>query len=113
MGLQLLFVAGIGWDIVQDVRGTTMMLMFIVEEATQTAMMGEYIAMKEGLNSEAMQLNIWIRTYLSGQLWNLCDSNWSLVAYPLNNAYGLFAQATNKTLDIYTAVVKKRLQEGT
>lgn len=107
-----LFILSIGWDIIEDVRGSTMMLMFIMEESIQTAMMGEYIAVKEDMRSEAMNLNVWIRQYLTDQLWNLCDSNWSLVAYPLNNAYGLFALATRKTLDIYTALILKRIQEG-
>lgn len=112
MGFEMLFVAGIGWDIIEDVRGSTMMLMFIMEESIQTAMMGEYIAVKEDMRSEAMNLNVWIRQYLTGQLWALCDSNWSLVAYPLNNAYGLFALATNKTLDIYTALIHNRITGG-
>ncbi len=106
------FLLDIAWDLVEDARGTTMMLMFIMEEATQAAMMGEYLAVKEELNSEAMQLNVWIRQWLTGQLLAFTDSNWSLAGYPLNNAYYLFAQATNKTLDIYTAVVHKRLLES-
>jgi len=112
MSVAPLFVLSIGWDIVEDVRGTTAMLMFIMEEACQTAMMGEWIAVKEDLRSEAMNLNIWIRTYLSGQLYDLADSNWSLAAYPLNNAYALFAQSIDKTLDIYTEVIRKRLTGG-
>lgn len=106
------FLLSIGWDLVEDARGTTAMLLFIMEEASQTAMMGEYIAVKEELNAEAMHLNIWIRTYLSGQLLAFSESNWSLAAYPLNKAYALFAEATNKTLDIYTQVIRKRLTGG-
>ena len=41
MAVAPLFVLSIGWDIVEDVRGTTAMLLFIMEEACQTAMMGE------------------------------------------------------------------------
>jgi hypothetical protein len=112
MSVSPLFILGIGWDIVEDVRGTVAMLMFIMEEASQTAMMGEWIAVKEDLRSEAMNLNLWIRQYLTGQLYALADSNWSLAAYPLNNAYGLFALACNKTLDIYTEVIRKRITGG-
>lgn len=111
MSLSPLFLLNIGWDIVEDARGTTAMLLFILEESTQTAMMGEYLAVKEELWSDAMNLNIWIRQYLAGQLLAFADSNWSMAAYPLNNAYYLFAQSTLKTLDIYTAVVHKHLIE--
>ena len=104
-----LFVLGIGWDIVQDVRGTVAMCMFIMEEATQTAMMGEWIAIKEEMNEEAIDLNLWISQYLATQLLQLTDSPWSNAAYPLNLAYGLFASATFKTLEIYTALIKKRM----
>ena len=104
-----LFVAGIAWDIVQDVRGTVAMCMFILEEATQTAMMGEWIAIKEELNEEAIGLNLWISQYLAQQLLDLSGSAFANAAYPLNLAYGMFASATFKTLEIYTALIKKRL----
>jgi hypothetical protein len=112
MAVPLMFLLDIGWDVVEDARGTTAMLLFILEESCQTAMMGEYLAVKEELWADAMHLNLWIRQYLSGQLLAFADSAWSAAAYPLNNAYYLFAASTNKTLDIYTATVHKHLLAG-
>jgi len=104
------FFAGIAWDIVQDVRGTVAMCMFIMEEATQTAMMGEWIAIKEQLWHEAIDLNLWISQYLAGELLALSDSWAANAAFPMNKAYSMFASATFKTLEIYTKVYQKHTQ---
>lgn len=109
--LPALFVATIAWDIIQDIRGTVAMMMFILEESIQTAMMAEWIATKEGLLSEALDLNSWIRTYLSNQELKLSESAFANAAYPLNHAYSLFAQATNQSLDIYKEVLQRKLAE--
>jgi hypothetical protein len=107
-----LFVAGIGWDIVEDVRGTVAMCMFIMEEATQTAMMGEWIAVKENMVKEAIDLDLWISQYLATQGLDMASTWAANAAYPLNLAYQMFFSATLKTLDIYTQLLFKKMHEG-
>ncbi len=103
------FAAGIAWDIVQDVRGTVAMCMFIMEEACQTAMMGEWIAIKAELWHEAIDLNLWISQYLAGEGLALSDSAFANAAYPLNKAYVMFFSATLNTLEIYTALYRQHV----
>jgi len=104
-----MFVAGIAWDIVEDIRGTVAMCMFIMEEATQTAMMGEWIAIKSELWHEAIDLNLWISQYLAQEGLDLSSGAFANAAYPMNKAYQMFFSATLKTLEIYTALYKKHL----
>lgn len=107
-----LFVAGIAWDVVEDIRGTVAMCMFILEEAAQTAMMGEWVAMKEEMWEEAIDLNMWISQYLASQGLELSDSPYANAAYPMNKAYVMFFSAIYKTLSIYTSVVRKHITGG-
>lgn len=85
------------------------MCMFIMEEACQTAMMGEWVAIKEEMWEKAIDLNMWISYYLAEPLLDLSDSAYANAAYPMNKAYAMFASATIKTLNVYTHVVKKHI----
>ena len=107
-------VAGlIAWELVEDVRGTSMMMMFILEEAIQTAMMGMYLASKEKMVNQMEDLDRFVRYYLSDSLLDL--SRHGVVgraAYPLGIAYEAFALATNRALDNYRNLVEKWKKEG-
>ncbi len=106
-----IFALGIAWDIIQDIRGTVAMLMFIMEESIQTAMMAEWIATQNGLYYEALDLNQWTRQYLAQELFNVCDSAGALAAYPLNLAYTTFAMSTFESLNIYKKLLEQKIAE--
>jgi hypothetical protein len=104
-----LIAATIIVDIIQDVRGSVAMMMFILEESIQTAMMAEWLATKAELWPEALELNSWIKQYLADQLEGVSDASWAYAAYPLNHAYKSFALATLQSLEMYKKIINEKL----
>lgn len=86
----------IAWDIVEDVRGSCAMFMFIIEEAVQTIGMACYLAQKK------KQWNV-LREYADFALYELIEpalqfvDQYGNLAYPLNGAYKAFFEAAKKT----------------
>lgn len=82
-----------------DFRSAIAMYMFICEEAIQTANMGNWLLFKAGLFDE-MKKNInWVKTYLIQPLYDFANSPVGALAFPLNESYKLFAQASLKSLE--------------
>ena len=103
--------ASIIWDVVEDLRGTAAMMMFIFEEAIQTCGMALYLAVKEGMWRQASEVEAFERYYLAESLLDL-STHWAAnAAFPLNRAYEAFARATLKALDTYRDLIRKKLQE--
>jgi len=109
--MPLLVIADIVWDVVEDIRGTIAMMMFILEESIQTAMMAQYLAFKENMLDDAWDINIYIMQNLQNPLKELASSGWAKAAYPLNQAYESFADSTWEALSIYRRMIRKKQEE--
>lgn len=110
-GLQ---VALIAWDVVQEVRGTVAMMMFIMEEAIQAAMMAQYLATKYELLDKVEEINKFVEEDLVTPLLELSRHKVAMAAYPLQYAYEAFALATKTSLDFYKVLleeIKRRKEE--
>jgi hypothetical protein len=82
------------FDLFMDVRGAVGMFMFIIEEAIQTAGMASWVLLKEGKKEDAKENETWIVNNLAQPLKDFCNSPAGYIAYPLNLAYSMFAEAT-------------------
>jgi len=82
------------FKIFMDIRGACGMFMFILEEAIQTAGMASWILWKEGKKDLAKENEQWIISNLAIPLRDFASGPAGYLAYPLNLAYRMFAEAT-------------------
>jgi len=98
----------IALDVVQDVRSSVAMFMFIIEEAIQTAGMACYVLYKnqkwEALKSAAQQT-------IDNLILPGIDfvNNYGAAAIPLNTAYSAFYNQAKTTFETYIAVANANL----
>jgi len=88
------------FDVFMDVRGAVAMFMFIIEEAIQTAGMASWIFYKEGMIDEMKENELWIKDNLATPLKEFAESPSGYIAYPLNEAYKQFAEATIRKAEL-------------
>jgi len=93
-------VWSIALDVIEDVRGSIAMFMFIIEEATQTAGMACYLYKKADMPEKAAELAQWIIDELLDPAIDFVD-NYGYIAYPLNIAYKQFYLAAKQTMQAY------------
>jgi len=84
-----------GW-----LHGTIGMFMFIAEEATQSLGMACYIAHMAGDDEKARELAQYGITNLCDPMIDFCG-NWGYLAYPLQEAYESFFQASKLNFQVY------------
>lgn len=87
-------------DVIQDVRGSVAMYLFIIEEAIQTVMMAVYIANKAGQYEKMIEL----ATYVKNEVIEpaiLFNNTYGAVAYPLNMSYDVFYKSAKRTTETY------------
>lgn len=87
-------------DVIEDVRGSIAMFMFILEEAVQTAGMACYLYKKAELNEKAAELAQWIIDEILNPALDFVD-NYGIFAYPLNEAYKQFFLAAKQSMQAY------------
>lgn len=90
-----------------DFRSAIAMYMFILEESIQTANMGNWIMFKANLYDKVKENISWIRTNLAQPLLDFASSPVGVLAFPLNESYKLFAQATLKSLDAQETAISE------
>jgi len=98
------WIIGIGkaaFEIFSDIRGACGMFMFILEEAIQTAGMASWILYKEGKKDLAKENEQWIVSNLAIPLRDFANGPAGYLAYPLNLAYAMFAEATIKKKEAF------------
>jgi len=98
----------IALDVIQDVRGTLGMYLFIIEEAIQTVGMACYLNWKEGNYSKVLE----IANYVLDEIINPAidfNNTYGWAAVPLNLAYGVFYKAAKTTMENYIEQAKQKL----
>ena len=88
------------FDIFMNVRETIAFYMFIIEESIQAVGMACYLLKKYGLDEDAKQYANWAKSNLIQPLREFAQGV-GQVAYPMNQAYIAFADATEKVMDAY------------
>jgi len=98
-------VWSIALDVIQDVRGSIAMYLFIIEEAIQTLGMAVYLLYKDNRFQEARET----AQYMLDNVINPAidfNNTYGSVAYPLNLAYDTFYKNSKKNMETYLELTK-------
>ena len=95
-------------DLVQDVRGTLGMYLFIIEESIQTVGMACWTLYKANRISEVRELAQWIIDEIIEPA-IVFNETYGKVAYPLNEAYGVFYESSRKNMETYLKLTERVL----
>jgi len=90
----------IALDIIEDVRGSIAMYMFIIEEAIQSVGMAAYLSYRANQIDKAKEIAQWSLDELILPAQDFADT-WGYPAYPLNESYKMFYLAAEKTMRTY------------
>jgi len=93
----------IALDVIEDVRGSIAMFLFIIEEAIQTAGMACYILMRLKKYDELRDQAQWAIDNLINPALDFVQ-NYGFAAYPLNLAYESFYKAAKRTFETYLKI---------
>jgi len=88
------------FDVFVNVRETIAFYMFIIEESIQAMGMACYLLKKFGLDQDAKEYASWTKSNLIQGLKEFAQGV-GVIAYPMNEAYKLFAESTEKVMDAY------------
>jgi len=83
-----------------NIRETIAFYMFIIEESIQAMGMACYLLKKYGLDQDAKEYASWTKSNLINGLKEFA-SGAGVIAYPMNEAYKLFAESAEKVMDAY------------
>jgi len=98
----------IALDLVQDVRGTLGMYLFIIEEAIQTVGMACYLNWKEGNYSKVIEVANYVLDEIINPAIDFC-ATYGSATYPLNIAYDVFYKAAKTSMENYIAQAQEKL----
>jgi len=90
-------------DVIEDVRGSIAMFMFIIEEAIQSVGMACYLLRKANRVEECRNVAQWAIDNLINPALEFCKT-YGYAAYPLNMAYESFYNAAKKTFETYLSL---------
>ena len=93
----------IALDIVEDVRGSIAMYLFIIEEAIQTVGMACYLLYRQKKYDELKDTARWIIDNLIDPALEFVKT-YGYAAYPLNIAYEVFYKSARKTVETYLSL---------
>ena len=102
-------VWAIALDLIQDVRGSIAMFLFIIEEAIQTVGMSCYLLYKEEKWAECLEVATYIKNRIIEPSLEFVDS-YGQVAYPLNISYKIFYESAMKNVETYIKRCLEKLQ---
>ena len=94
-------------DLIQDVRGSIAMYLFIIEESIQTVGMACYMLYKDQKYQEVMDLATWIISDIIDPAIEF-NNTYGTVAYPLNMAYGVFYESAKRNMNTYLETCKAK-----
>ena len=89
-------------DIIQDVRGTLAMYLFIIEESIQTLGMAIYQAKKSNRTDLVRELAQYTLDNVITPAIAFCNT-YGMATYPLNQAYWIFYDSSKKLMETYLA----------
>jgi len=90
----------IAMDLIEDVRGSIAMYMFIIEESIQAVGMACYLNYRAGKKDKAKEIAKWCLDELVTPAIDFART-WGYPAYPLNISYEMFYLAAEKTMRSY------------
>jgi len=96
----------IALDVVQDVRGSIAMYLFIIEEAIQTVGMACYLNYKANRLDAVRELAKWILDNIVNPAIDF-NNTYGHVAYPLNLAYNVFYQSAKRNMETYLELTRE------
>lgn len=88
------------FNVFTDVRGMVTFYLFILEESIQTAMMGAYMARKDGMISQSQIIALELKQGLIADA-KAFNTLVGPVAYPMNDAFAAFFQASEDMCTFY------------
>ena len=88
------------FDVFVNVRETIAFYMFIIEESIQAMGMACYLLKKYGLDQDAKEYAEWTKNNLIQGLKDFANGA-GVIAYPMNQAYLMFAESAEKVMDAY------------
>jgi len=94
-------------DVIQDVRGSIAMYLFIVEEAIQTAGMACYLLHKHKKLEECRETAQYILDNIINPAIDF-NNRYGAIAYPLNMAYDVFYKSAKTSMETYLKVTEKK-----
>lgn len=98
----------IALDVIEEVRGSIAMYLFIIEEAIQTAGMACYLLQKAQDYEALMSTASWILNNLINPAIDFVNT-YGAPAYPLNQAYYTFYNSAKLTMETYIKTAQKAL----
>lgn len=101
----------IALDVIEDVRGSIAMYLFIIEEAIQSMGMACYLNYREKNWSALLETANYALENLIKPALDFV-STYGHVAYPLNISYQAFYEATKKQMQNYIDLAKEKLAEA-
>jgi hypothetical protein len=104
------FWSKIALDIIEDVRGSVAMFMFIIEEAIQTIGMACYLAMKKQQYDKVIEYANFAINELINPAIDFANS-YGNFAYPLHFAYLAFYESAKKTFQNYIDLANQAIAE--
>ena len=96
----------IALDVIQDVRGSIAMYLFIIEEAIQTVGMACYLNYKANRLEAVRDLAKWILDNIINPAIDF-NNTYGSVAYPLNLAYNVFYHAAKRNMETYLELCRE------
>ena len=104
------FWVGIAIDLIEEVRGSIAMFMFIIEEAIQTIGMACYLAYKKQQWDKVIEYATYAINELIDPAIEFADT-YGNFAYPLHFAYKAFYETSKKTMENYITLANQAKQE--
>lgn len=92
-------------DVIQDIRGTLGMYMFIVEESMQTVGMSLWQLYKAEMYGEVRNTAQWCLDNIINPAIEFCET-YGKACYPLNMAYLLFFESSKRNVETYLDLTK-------
>lgn len=99
-------VAQDAFKVFMHVRETIAFYMFIIEESIQAVAMATYLLNKNELKADATEYADWALSYLVTPLREFAKGV-GTVAYPMNEAYIAFADASEKAFEAQKKIATK------
>jgi len=97
----------IALDVVQDVRGSIAMYLFIIEEALQTLGMACYLYQKANMKESVRNLAKWAIDNVVDPAIEF-NNTYGAAAYPLNMAYDTFYHSSRISFQTYIHITEKK-----
>jgi len=98
----------IALDVIEDVRGSVAMYLFIIEESIQTLGMACYLLAKQERWNDLLDLANWIIANVINPAIDF-NNTYGMVAYPLNMAYDTFYKASKTNMENYIKIAQSKL----